>query len=326
MLFLTERKYMPAGKMTFFRKQGIALFLFGFGMIGPACAQTEGMAQSNGAAIYYRTFGSGTPVLIINGGPGLDSEGFIPLAELLSGHNQTIIFDQRGTGKSTLPKLDSITVSMDLMVEDIENLREQLHIRQWILFGHSFGGMLASYYTALHPEHVISLILSSSGGIDLQMLTSVQGRLNARLTPRQRDSVAYWSGKISQGDTSYSARWGRASALANAYLVDKRNVSLVAERLMHSNLLVNSLVFGDMQRMHFDCSARLSGFTKPVLIIQGKEDIVDEKIARKAHQVMKNSRILLLDHCSHYGWLDRKEEYLSEVLNFLLVTGGQAGA
>ncbi len=33
------------------------------------------------------------------GGPGLNSEGFVGLAKALSAGNQTIIYDQRGTGK-----------------------------------------------------------------------------------------------------------------------------------------------------------------------------------------------------------------------------------
>ena len=62
--------------------------------------QKDGFAESNGVKIYYRTFGTGIPMLIINGGPGLNSDGFIDLAKTLSTHNQTIIYDQRGTGRS----------------------------------------------------------------------------------------------------------------------------------------------------------------------------------------------------------------------------------
>src|ERR1700756_2018677 len=105
-------------------------------------SQTEGFAESIGTKIYYRSFGSGTPVLIINGGPGLNSDGFVGLAKLLSDHNNTIIYDQRGTGKSTLQKTDTSTITMQLMVEDMENLRKHLHISKWIILGHSFGGMM----------------------------------------------------------------------------------------------------------------------------------------------------------------------------------------
>src|SRR5436190_1951044 len=129
-------------------------------------AQKEGFAESNGVRIYYRTFGTGTPVLIINGGPGLNSDGFVDLAKTLSAHNETIIYDQRGTGKSAMQKMEAATVTMQLMIDDMENLRKQLKIERWIILGHSFGGMLASYYATIDPDKIISMILSSSGGID----------------------------------------------------------------------------------------------------------------------------------------------------------------
>jgi proline iminopeptidase len=280
-------------------------------------AQKDGFAESNGVKIYYRTLGTGTPILIINGGPGLNSDGFVDLARTLSTHNQTIIYDQRGTGKSVMQKIDASTITMQLMIDDIENLRKQLKIERWIILGHSFGGMLASYYATIHPNKIISMILSSSGGIDLDLLSYVSKNINARLTPQQLDSANYWSQKIAAGDTSYFARWQRARALANAYVYDKKYAPLIAERLTHSNLDVNSLMWQDMQKIHFNCAAKLSTFIKPVLIIQGRQDIIEQTTSQKANKILKNSNLVILDHCVHYGWLDNREAYLSEVEKFI---------
>jgi proline iminopeptidase len=279
--------------------------------------QTSGFAESNGAKIFYRTWGSGTSLLIINGGPGLDSDGFADIAQALSSHNQTIIYDQRGTGKSVLKTVDSTTVTMDLMVEDMENLRKKLNIKQWMILGHSFGGMLASYYATIHPENIISLILSSSGGIDLELLSYAGSNINSRLTEAQLKEVNYWTKKINEGDTSYNARWNRAIALAPAYLYNKSYAPLIAKRLTQSNPSINNLIWQDLQKIKFDCAAKLGSFDKPVLIIQGKQDIVEERTAVKAHKALKNSRIIFLDKCVHYGWLDRRDAYLSEVGKFI---------
>jgi len=280
-------------------------------------SQKDGFAQSTGVNIYYRTFGTGTPILIINGGPGLNSDGFVELAKILSAHNQTIIYDQRGTGKSVMQKIDASTITMHLMIADMENLRKELKIERWIILGHSFGGMLASYYATIHSDKIISMILSSSGGIDLDLLSYVSKNINTRLTPQQLDSANYWSQKIANGDTSHSARLQRARALANAYVYDKKYAPLIAERLTFSNLHINGLIWQDMQKIHFDCSSDLSTFTRPVLIIQGKQDIIEERTSQKANKILKNSRLVMLDHCVHYGWLDNRDAYLSEVESFI---------
>ena len=279
-------------------------------------AQKDGFAQSDGVKIYYRTFGTGTPILIINGGPGLNSDGFVDLAKTLSAQNQTIIYDQRGTGKSVM-QIDASSITMELMIDDMENLRKQLKIERWIILGHSFGGMLASYYATIHPSRIISMILSSSGGIDLDLLSYVAKNINARLTPQQQDSASYWSQKINNGDTSYFARWQRAKVLANAYVYDKKYALPIAERLTQSDLRVNNLIWQNMQKIKFNCAPKLSTFTKPVLIIQGKQDIIEEWTSQKANKILKNSKLVILDHCVHYGWLDNRDMYLSEVEKFI---------
>lgn len=280
-------------------------------------AQKDGFAESNGVKIYYRTFGKGIPVLIINGGPGLNSDGFADLAKTLSAHNQTIIYDQRGTGRSVMQKIDASTMTMQFMIDDIENLRKHLKIERWIILGHSFGGMLASYYATIHPGNIISMILSSSGGIDLDLLSYVSRNINARLTPQQLDSANYWSQKVAGGDTSHFARWQRARALANAYVLDKKYAPIIAERLTYSNLDINNLLWQDMQRIHFNCAAKLSTFDQPVLIIQGRQDIIEIKTSQKANEILKNSKLVIVDHCIHYGWLDNREAYLSQVEEFI---------
>jgi proline iminopeptidase len=282
-----------------------------------AVAQAEGYVQSANSKIYYRTFGSGKPLLIINGGPGMNSDGFIDLAKALSKINETIIYDQRGTGKSTLQLLDTSTITMKLMVEDIERLRAYLKIKKWTILGHSFGGMLASYYASLYPGNIESLILSSSGGTDLELLSYVSSRVNARLSSQEMDSLTYWNKRINAGDTSYYARLHRGLALAPAYVYNRKNIPAIAERLTQGNSIINGLVWQDLQKIKFDCKSKLSLFNKPVLIIQGKQDIIKSETALKEHQIFKTSKLVLLDNCVHYGWLDRPDEYFLQVEKFI---------
>jgi Predicted hydrolases or acyltransferases (alpha/beta hydrolase superfamily) len=148
------------------------IFLFAFLLfLGKVSAQTEGYSKNTDLSqTYYKILGKGLPILIINGGPGMNSNGFEPMAKILAEKYQAIIYDQRGTGKSKLTTLNSKTISMQLMADDIESLRKHLNIKKWTILGHSFGGMLASYYATVYPNSIDKLILSSSGGVDLSLL------------------------------------------------------------------------------------------------------------------------------------------------------------
>jgi proline iminopeptidase len=277
----------------------------------------EGFVKTNDHQLYYRTYGKGKPLLIINGGPGMNSNGFVDLAKRLSNQRQTIIYDQRGTGKSTLPQLNNTTISMDLMVADLEQLRKHLKFEKWSILGHSFGGMLASYYASIYPNRIEKLVLSSSGGIDLGLQSYAGTEINSRLSAQERAQLAYWNNKISNGDTSFHARLQRGLNLAPAYVYNKTNVPIIAKRLTEGNSTINSLVWADLQRIGFNCAEKLKSCNAPVLIIQGKQDIVLAKTALKSKSAFKNSKLMLLDHCVHYGWLDQPKLYFEAIEGFL---------
>jgi len=265
--------------------------------------------------IAYKKFGNGYPVLIINGGPGMNSKGFAPLAEMLSENNTTIIYDQRGTGKSELNELNSSNISIDLMVEDIEKLREELGYEQWIVLGHSFGGMLAYAYDAKYLYKITAMIKSHCGGLDLDILNGPS--TTSRLSDIERDSLAYYSIKIREGDNSYKTAMKRAEFLSAAYLYDKSLVPKIAERFTQGNMMLNSWVWNDLQRIRFDMSAEMRSFEKPVLILNGADEAAPVSLAEKAHEIFPNSKLVIMPECGHYGWLERPDIYLKEVKSFL---------
>ena len=218
----------------------------------------------------------------------MSSEGFIPLAKKLAENNRTIIYDQRGTGLSGLNSVERSTVTMDLMVEDIETLRRHLGYQEWIVLGHSFGGMLAYYYASKYPERVSAMIQSSSGGMDLALLSSIN--IAAGLSELQQDSLSFYNAKIAAGDSSYETRLKRGLLLAPAYLFKQEYIPVIAERLTQSNRRINSLVWQNLRAIEFDTKPVLRFFDKPTLIIHGEQDIVGTDIAKTAHGVLPNSR------------------------------------
>jgi len=245
----------------------------------------------------------------------MNNEGFKSLAKTIGNSYKAIIYDQRGTGQSKISNINTSTITMDLMIKDIEMIRGYLKIDRWVVLGHSFGGMLASYYASKHPERIKGLILSSSGGINMDLFSRIN--ISSRLTIAERDSLNYWNNEIASGDTTYYARLKRGKFLAPAYLYDKTNVPTVAERLTQGNLAINQLVYQNMRKIDFDCSIGLKNIKVPVLIIQGREDIIDRETANTAVNVFQNSTLVILEKCGHYGWLDQPKQYFENINSYL---------
>jgi proline iminopeptidase len=149
----------------------------------------------------------------------------------------------------------------------------------------------------------------------MELLSSLS--INSHLTPTEIDSLNYWDYRIANGDTTYHARLQRGTFLAPAYVYNKQNVPIIAVRLTQGNSKINGLMWADMRKIGFDCTAGLSGYKNPALIIQGEEDVVDRHLAYKAAKAIPNSKVVFLEHCGHYGWLDNKEKYLKEINAFL---------
>ncbi|MES2748308.1 MAG: alpha/beta fold hydrolase [Bacteroidota bacterium] len=281
-------------------------------------SQTEAIITSGNSKLHYKTFGKGKPILIINGGPGMNCEGFAFIAQELAKMNfKTIIYDQRGTGKSTLEKVNSETLTMDLMVEDIENLRHHLKIDKWTVFGQSFGGMMATYYASKHPETIEKLIFSASGGVNLNFTTYSHQRMYANLTKTQKDSLDYYQDKVDNGDSSMETMKLRAKYLANAYVYDKSNAPIIAQRFTQVKFEINRLVFDNLRKINYDCSKSFSNFKPKVIVLQGKNDIISIDTAQEVANAFPNSKLVLMENCGHYGWLDAKDIYFKSINDFL---------
>lgn len=236
----------------------------------------------------YKVFGSGYPVLIINGGPGMNSNGFAPLAKLLSEDNTTIIYDQRGTAGTGMKQRDPSDFTLDLMVEDIENLRKELGYERWILLGHSFGGMLAYAYAAEYPERVQAMIQSHSGGMSLRNANRFS--ITNRLTEAENDSLLHYLALINTNTANPYLVKKRASYMAKAYLFGSENEATIAARLLEVDRDLNSLIWNNMRSANFDKTAEMQSFHKKVLILHGLQDVVPIDIAEEAHEILPDSR------------------------------------
>ena len=126
----------------------------------PLAPNRHGMLEVDALhTIYWEEAGNpaGVPVLFLHGGPGA---GLSPQHRRFfdPAHYRIILFDQRGAGKST-PLGEWRNNTTQLLVADIEMLRVQFDIDQWLVFGGSWGSTLALAYGQSHPERCLGFVL-----------------------------------------------------------------------------------------------------------------------------------------------------------------------
>ncbi|OII68361.1 MULTISPECIES: prolyl aminopeptidase [unclassified Streptomyces] len=125
----------------------------------------EGMLDvGDGHRVHWEAHGNplGRPALVVHGGPGSGSASgatryFDPA------RHRTILFDQRGCGRSTPhaadPTVDLRTNTTSHLLADMERLRVHLGIDRWLLYGGSWGSTLLLAYAERHPERVSGIVV-----------------------------------------------------------------------------------------------------------------------------------------------------------------------
>ena len=109
--------------------------------------------------IYFEECGNpaGKPVVFLHGGPGGGTDG--KMRRFFHPEKYRIVlFDQRGSGKSTPYASLEANTTWDL-VADTEKVREHLGIDRWQVFGGSWCSTLALAYAEKHPDRVTELVL-----------------------------------------------------------------------------------------------------------------------------------------------------------------------
>jgi pimeloyl-ACP methyl ester carboxylesterase len=99
-------------------------------------------------------------LVLLHGGPGLDHSIYKPSFSALADVAQVIFLDHRGNGRSDRDPQESWTLAQ--WGDDVRGFCEALGIARPIVFGASFGGMVAMAYATRHPDHPAKLILVST--------------------------------------------------------------------------------------------------------------------------------------------------------------------
>ncbi|HEY6807906.1 MAG TPA: alpha/beta fold hydrolase [Gemmatimonadales bacterium] len=121
------------------------------------------MIDVNGVRLFTRRVGAGPLAIVLHGGPGASHDYLLPQYDRLATHRELFYYDQRGGGRSPVPR--ETPVGWREHVADLDALRAALGLERLTLCGYSWGGLLALLYFTEHPERVERLALVSPAAI-----------------------------------------------------------------------------------------------------------------------------------------------------------------
>jgi proline iminopeptidase len=278
----------------------------------------EGVKSVNGVQLHYKAIGSGEPVVVVHGGPGMEHSYLLPWMEALADQYKIILYDQRGTGRSS-GQIDSSSINMDNFIADLDGLRESFGIERMNILAHSWGGLLAMTYAWRHPDRVRSLVLVST--VEPGKRYEAEMRRNQVERRTTHDSLVLDSLFRSEGmrnrepDAVNRMMWlSLRSTFGDTTLARQLTVDFQPQTARNLGEIA-ALLMGPLGA--YDFWDRLSGIEAPTLVLHGDADPVPVAMARELAERIPNCRFVAIDGAGHFPFVEQPETLFDHVDEFL---------
>jgi proline iminopeptidase len=283
-----------------------------------------------GKKIWYESAGTGEPLLLIAGAGG-SHDYFHPYFDQLSRSFRVTYYDAFGRGNSERAKSPSeYTFEHDL--DEIEALRQALHLGKIIVYGHSYGGFVAQGYALKYPGSVSKLVVSNifTCAADFQAAEDYDNEQIHHYLPELWERLMVLR---SRGLLSSSLEAQQASAeffvqtLELLYVYNPQTAQVVAPLFNEHNFSPEqwNAVIGpdgdfkvgaDLGKL--DYRPQLSSIKAPFLVIAGRRDgVVLPVFSTRFKKYAPQAKFVMFEHSGHYPFIEENAQFIKAMEDFL---------
>ena len=270
------------------------------------------ITTDDGVRLGHHVEGSGPPLVICHGGPGLDDD-LGPLAALVTDHATVVTWAQRGVGRSD--PVGPHTLARYLA--DLEAVRAHLGHERWVVGGHSFGATVALRYALAHPDRTRALVYLSSVGTGRAWHAAARAEADRRLTAEQRERRDVLAGRDRSPDEEVEWRalhWlpdfvGDA-ALAHATALARASGPICWE----ANRALGAEVRADDSEAIL---ARCRTLDVPALLLHGAADPRPPWALDTLAAALPDVRVAIVPGAGHRPWVEAPEAIGAALTTFL---------
>ena len=279
------------------------------------------MADVPGGKVWWMRVGRDTgktPLLTLHGGPGAAHNYLLPL-KALADERQVIFFDQLGCGRSEAPEDASLYV-LPRCVEELAAVRKALKLEKVILYGHSYGGVLAIEYLTQTPGVSVEKIILASTAASMPQTVAGMHRLIEALPNGRRVFELEKAGKQQSEEYQKLVElfYNTYVCRLNPWPKDAMD-SIEALGKSRSYPVMNGpnefTIVGNLAK--WDRIAELDKISAPTLLLTSQYDEAPMECQQTMQAGIKGSNIVVLGNCSHLAMQEKPEEYLRALRSFM---------
>jgi pimeloyl-ACP methyl ester carboxylesterase len=260
-------------------------------------------ARVNGVNLHYEVHGEGPQLALIEG-VGYDSWMWYRQIPDFSQHFRTLVYDNRGVGRSDKPPGPYTHVQN---ADDLAGLLDALGWERTHVLGVSMGGFIAQEFALKYPQRLDKLVLVATGFGGPNMVPVPPEAVKAmtpdpNLSPEERMRRGM---PIAFGNPSWPV------------LHSGEFEQIIGWRLEYPQP-AEAAVAQIMAAATFNVEARLEEIHAPTLVITGTKDrVVSPENSRLLAEALPNARLHLIPEAGHLVFIEAAETFNQTVIAFL---------
>lgn len=248
--------------------------------------------EINGANIYYQSYGDDKqhrlPIVLIHGSTIDSHTDWDSIAPELARHHKVFAPDCRGHGRSSNPNM---SYSFKELAEDVAAFVRAMGYESAHIIGHSNGGNVALVTMMEHPEVAQTCIPQAANAYVTRYLIEREPKV---FDPDRvaREATGWMNEMITlHGEVNGKDYWRELLWLTMKEIISEPNYS----------------------------PADLARVDRPTLVIMGAEDSVNapDEHAQYIANNIPNAELWIPEKTGHNVHLERREEWVAKVLDFL---------
>ena len=273
--------------------------------------------------VWTKRIGSGPiKVLLLHGGPGFTHsyleamESFLPQAGI-----EMYYYDQLGCGNSDIPDDPSLW-TLPRYVEEVEEVRRGLGLDNFVLSGHSWGGMLAIDYALKYQQHLRGLVISNmAAGVQAAIKRGITLK-NTLLPPEKLARLNALEAKQDYDNPEYEG-----IMMEDLYPKMICRIQPWPEPITRAFRLANLKIYNEMQgKSEFQVTGnfkdwerwdRLHEIKVKALTLGARYDEMDPEDMKRMATLMPNATSAICPNGSHMALWDDQAIYFQHLLAYL---------
>ncbi len=274
----------------------------------------------DGVSLNVVEVGSGHPLILLHGGPGLDHHELHPWLDPLSGAGLRLIYvDMRGQGRSD--RVDPAGLSIGVFAQDVDRLARALGLDEFSLYGHSFGAIVSLAH-ALERGTASNYVISSGAASSEGLMADVEREIDRFEPAAMREQIKRsWDAEptvstVTEAREVMESQWPfHFWEMGDAYrtFTEKDETVYSPEVLAH---------FAAQGYGGFEWVDHLRWISKPMLVMTGRYDRTCT-VARseEIHDEVAGSRLVIIEKAAHMTHVEQPKAVMDAIRTWLTEQG-----